>query len=332
MSTHSRSWWQYVLSATLVTMAAVATLQTPAHAAPTNHEKLHRQALKAAKRGQYSKAAKLWLEASLEQSEPRYRYHLGDMAQRMDKPVRALRYYKRFLAKAPRTKQYARMRAKAERAVQLLRGKVAVLKLQVDEPVAKVILDGKHIGTSPLKRTIRLRPGQHVVVVQKAGCPTAVRKLQLDAGVTKTLVVRLQVKPASASQPEAVKPAADGTKVRYPMPRWIPWTLLGAGVAVALAGLGPFFQQSKLYDEYDHRVSTGNVDTSLLNKAKALKSASFSMFAIGGALVIAGVITLVLNQPKVVKPGTTAAPTTPRLFVTGGPTPTGWAFTLGGRF
>lgn len=89
------------------------------------------------------------------------------------------------------------------------------LSVQSTPPGAAVEVDGEPVGTTPL--SIEVAPGPHVLRVSKPGYAAQEQEAELTAGATQTFTYRLA--------PKAFVPA------------WLPWTLLGAGVASLGTGI-----------------------------------------------------------------------------------------------
>lgn len=274
----------------LSTPLGMAALAPPAVASPRG-DKLHKQALAAAEAGSYLKAKKLWQEAYQLDKEPKYLYNLGVIAEESDKPVVALGQYERFLKEAPDKPAYRALRTKAKARVAALLQRVAILEVAAEQPGVKVFVDQRAVGTGPLKHSVRVAPGEHLVVASLAGHLSQTHNLKLKAGERRKVVLRLKKIEAAKST------------MRYPMPRWLPWTLLGGGVAIALAGIIPMAMQVKAYDDYDDSIDPvllpkGDLD--LKRRADAIYGAGIALLAVGGAVAVAGVITILLNRPKLV--------------------------------
>jgi hypothetical protein len=111
-----------------------------------------------------------------------------------------------------------------------LRGALSVL---ADQPGAEVFLNGKSIGTTPLRRLDGLSVGPYLLRVSKAGYADVAERVRVRFQKTAQVVVKLQV------------PLDRGLKVRRavlrPKPwytRWWFWTIVGVVAVGAGAGLG----------------------------------------------------------------------------------------------
>jgi hypothetical protein len=97
--------------------------------------------------------------------------------------------------------------------------------------------------------------------------------------------------------------------------RWhvaTPWSVLGAGVLVGLAGVPLILKAKDDYAEYDKKFGQecaqgctpdkipGSVKD-IEERAKAEHYSSIALFALGGAGIATGIVLVILNQPRKVK-------------------------------
>jgi len=114
-------------------------------------------------------------------------------------------------------------------APEQLLGSVMVLS---DLVGAKVTVDGKNVGTTPLPRPIRnLKLGKHMISVEKKGYLPFTEEIDVRFQKTTQVVVRLIVE-------QSTEPAGVVIKRRPAPRRWYgsTWFLIGAGVTAVLAG------------------------------------------------------------------------------------------------
>lgn len=165
----------------------------------------------------------------------------------------------------------------------------------------RVTIDGQAVDPSDGQAVQVVLPGGHQVVASAEGFVTATTPVVLAPGEGREVAVDLEPLP-----PPLV------TKRRWP--RWMPWTVLGAGVGIAVAGFPLLLSASSDYDDYDRAVAAacsppdrcpteelppGTLD---LRKSGDLKLISAQvLWAVGGAAVVTGAILLVLNRPRAVR-------------------------------
>lgn len=209
----------------------------------------------------------------------------------------------------------------------LLDAQLSHVTISCPEPGAAVTLDGKPLFTGPGAATRYLLPGEHQVVATKPGLQAALQTLTLTAGTPATLELR----------PTLALPAATPLVRRWAP--WKPWAVLGGGGA--LSGLGALFYVAAKsgFDSYDSGVARrcpsgcsaemlAGYDELTDEKRGAERNQviAFSLFAVGGAAVVAGVVGLLLNQPRA-QPGPKASATLHLAPVSGGAVfSTAWGF------
>jgi hypothetical protein len=172
----------------------------------------------------------------------------------------------------------------------------------------QVLLDGKPWFACPGSKKLRVLAGEHVVVGEKKDFATESRRLVVNGGATASAKLELR------SFDSVVK-------YEYPSPRWLPWTVTGTGVAVALGGLGFWFagrnQMDKFEADFAMACPTGCQadlsDQPLLadarDSAQLKGKIAVSMMIAGGAITVGGVVWAIMNRPKRVMPQMEVQPT-----------------------
>jgi hypothetical protein len=69
--------------------------------------------------------------------------------------------------------------------------KLAMLVIEVEEPGARVMLDGKEIGLSPQKIKVRVETGSHMVAAEKEGYTSTLATVSLTAGEERSVQLKL---------------------------------------------------------------------------------------------------------------------------------------------
>jgi tetratricopeptide (TPR) repeat protein len=182
----------------------------------------------------------------------------------------------------------------------LLAGRIAEVDVTARSPDATISLDGQPLlhGEGTAKR--RVLSGDHQVVAEKPGFETETRPVRVNGGDHVTIVIELH-------------PIAAARQLHLRYPRWIPWTVIGAGAAVALAGLPLILMSNQAYARYDAGVDascpSGCPPAPLPSSIASDRSRgrldnilAISAFSVGGALVASGFALVVANQPRLVVP------------------------------
>ena len=248
----------------------------------------------------YNEAIKLW-------DHPLIRYNMAVSLIRLDRMLEAadsLDAALRF-GQAPFTAEHY---LQAIDYQNLVSGRVGNVEAKCSQDGVQILLDGKPWFQCPGSKKQRVLAGEHVIVGEKKEFATKSRHLVVAGRATASAELTLE------SFDSVVK-------YEYPSPRWLPWTVTGAGVAVALGGLGFWFAGRNQMDKFEADFAMGcptgcEADLSqhtLL--ADARDSAQFkgkvavTMMITGGAITIGGVVWAIINRPKRVRPAMEVQPT-----------------------
>jgi tetratricopeptide (TPR) repeat protein len=219
-----------------------------------------------------------------------------------------------------------------EQILKEISARLGKLRIEVSEPGAKVIVDGKAVGGSPQSFIMRVEPGSHSVVAEKEGYPLAAATVTVGAGEERAVEMRLT---GAAPRPETPTPVE---KPATPPPTQTPATtestigtpaidsatlaahgktktiagaaLLAVGVAALATGIA-FGVLAK---------NEGDYITNLNNTMQAYSSSHYSagqtdqiveeaMIGIGAAAAVAGAVVLVLGRREVSKSRAQVMPT-----------------------
>ncbi|WP_438016708.1 hypothetical protein WMF18_38870 [Sorangium sp. So ce315] len=162
---------------------------------------------------------------------------------------------------APEKEQEARAAMRA-----LMEHELAAIEIRCDEPGAAVLLDDKPWFVGPGTERRMVTPGEHVVIVRRDGYSTIVKPILIIAG-----------KEASGRFTRRV----DTVIGQPPWPAWIPWTVVGAGAALGVAGGGLMWSGAA------DKGNQGGGDLAT------------GAFVAAGATMITGTVLLLMNRPQV---------------------------------
>ena len=178
-----------------------------------------------------------------------------------------------------------------------LDGQIARVRIACKEPGAVVTLDGATLFTSPGEAERLVMPGRHQVVATKPGFLTASETLDLvPARLTKYDVHLIAFK-------------SNAKLVRRWQP-WAPYAVIAGGAVVG--GIGALFYRaaSNSFAHYDAGIMNSCPHGCDADMAAALteldarrhrgdveQGVALSLFAVGGAAVLTGLVGVILNQP-----------------------------------
>jgi len=177
--------------------------------------------------------------------------------------------FRRYL-EAGRDVEPAERLAEAEQLIAEMEAGMATLVLEVDEPGARLLLDGRAVGLAPLAEPLHVRAGPHAVEAQLEGFLVA--RSHVAPAVGDVMTVELEMRPADQ---------------RLALRDWF-WASLGlTGASVlALAVTGGW----ALTDRAEY-IDGGRRDEALYDEAYALTSAADVLLGLTvGAAFAAGVL------------------------------------------
>jgi hypothetical protein len=191
----------------------------------------------------------------------------------------------------------------------LVKGRVGYIEVEATEPAAHVFLDGKPWFDSPGKKTMRVLAGEHAISGEKPNFLASTRKVVVSGGST-------------ANEKLKFLPLDSAVVLKYPYRRWIPWTMVGVGLGVGLAGAGTYFLGKNQMDQFQADYATqcangcepGLTDPSHRPLASERDSAELkgkigiAMGGVGGAVAITGIVLAILNRPTRELPNVEVAP------------------------
>jgi tetratricopeptide (TPR) repeat protein len=266
--------------------------------AETRAKAHYRAGLAAYEEGRFLQAIAAFSAA--DQAAPRaaLAFNIARAYDRLDDAALALRFYREYLRRelSPVNAEGVRARIAELESALSARGLQQVTILS--EPAgAFVSIDGQPRGPTPW--TGELPPGRHDVSLLKEGYAVVKRELVLDPAHATDLRVELGAPTVPAARP-AVAPAAPkasrtprASSRRPAFGPW-PWVTLGAGGATLVAAAG--FELSRAAAERDARAATPQIE--YVDRYQAMRSrqtAARVLVGVGGALVVAGGVLVVLD-------------------------------------
>jgi hypothetical protein len=250
----------------------------------------------------YRAALALW-------DHPLIRFNLAVTLIRLDRPLEAaeeLERALRFGATPFKPENYQ----EALDYQALLKGRVGEIHATCTQADVKVQLDGKPWFDCPGDRKQRVMAGPHAVTGERPLYLTVSQRLVIVGG--SALDVKVNLVPLDSA-----------VVLRYPHPRWLPWTIVGSSAAIGLGGVAFYLSGRSGIQQFDvdftkacekgcepgltapeHHSLAGERDT-----AELQSKIGVTMMGIGGATAVAGVVFLILNRPERILPNMEVSPT-----------------------
>jgi len=262
----------------------------------------------------YKQAIALW-------DHPLIRFNMAVTEIRLDRVLeaaddleRALRY-----GDQPFTKELYQQALDYQK---LLGGRVGYVEASCDATASHLLLDGRPWLDCPGKQKQRVLAGEHAVVGENEGYVTSSQRLVVAGGAT-------------ASAKIVLVPLETAVVVTYRWPRWIPWTTLAGGAALAAVGGGVWLLgrngMNQFDADYEAQCANGCEPGLTAPEHRSLREEEDSaelkgkigigMVATGGAAAVAGAVLAIINRPSRVLPNVEVAPR-----AGGAVTSLGWRF------
>jgi tetratricopeptide (TPR) repeat protein len=220
----------------LILLVAPARAQEDARAAAQKKMAAGAQLLD---QGQPAEALRLFREAHAAFPNQRWQYSIGIASQATGRDVEALEAFQIFLENSQGAPQINVDDARKQ--VEVLRARVAAVRITAREAGAGVLVDGRDVGRTPLPRPVLLEPGEHRFMVRKAEFEPFERVLNVKPGEqTVAAELRRIVKVVAPPPAVLVAPPPSAPPAETPLyQRWWLWTAVGAvvvtGVVIAVA-------------------------------------------------------------------------------------------------
>lgn len=236
----------------------------------------------------YREALKLW-------DHPAIHYNLALALLQLDQPIetfRSLESALRFGAAPLDSDKFEQ----AQRYRALVEKQVARITVKCDVEGALVKLNGEQLFVGPGERNAMVRAGTITVTASKEGFLTNEQTPSLAGGENK----RLELTLVAAEQ---------AVEYRRLFAAWIPFVILGAGVAIAGGGLGLHLSARGQFTQYDRRIescldpATGgcvpSLDVAALRgSGQSQQAGAMVLYGVGGAAIAAGAVLLYINRPQ----------------------------------
>ncbi len=196
-----------------VLLAALLAQASPPSAGAEDKAKaklLLHEGLDFTRQGQHAQALEKFQAAYTVYPSPKLWFNIGQVELALDHPVEAAEAFEKFIALVPDAQHEDRKVAKS--TVAQLGKKLGRLQIECEATGAEVAVDGKSVGRVPLPGPLWAPPGSHQVTITHEGSATATETVEMSAGVSALVVIRLVPIPPPAPAvpaPSVVTPAAE---------------------------------------------------------------------------------------------------------------------------
>jgi tetratricopeptide (TPR) repeat protein len=215
---------------------------------------------------------------------PTYRllYNLGQVAYELRDYTATERYFSQYLEEG-KDEIPADRRAEVEQDLARVRARIASISLTTNQPDARLFVDDREVGRSPLKEPYRLSAGQHRVQAQLPGFSPVSRVIEVAGG--DEMIVRLDFGARLTTAPAS---AAAESSMNWPLVTGIATGVFAAGAA----GFGyAAYRDSQDYQDALQRETSRSELDSIANGAETKAIVADVLI---GAAIVTGTVTVVL--------------------------------------
>jgi tetratricopeptide (TPR) repeat protein len=248
-------------------------------------------------------------------------YNVGLCHVALGRPVEAIDAFRKYLAEG-RSEVPAARRDEVEAQIATLESRLAELTITTDRPGARVFVDGRELGQTPLG-PVRLDPGKHEVSASLEGAPTATRTVELHEAERRTVDFTFALPSRAPTPASAPTPAPKTAPPLLLDPSHPPkhadssasgpyhtlgYTLAGAGAVVGGGALAHYFWNQGRHDDWEAEharlrkgpTSPGYYDRVVANNERAASierasAVTIGLFVASGALLTGGVTLIVVD-------------------------------------
>jgi hypothetical protein len=245
----------------------------------------------------FPKAAEKYREALTHWDHPAIHYNLALALVNLDQPVEMHGALEKALVHGAGPLGDDKF-ARAKDFKLLVEKQLVKVEYTITEPDSVLILDGKEVQQGPGTYSGLIRAGEHSIAARAPGYSPTQLNLKLGGGETSRLELSLFTD-------------AELTREKRRMPAWIPYTVLGAGVAFGIGGAIMHSSAKNGFADYDQAIqdcadsdpTQGCSDPTpavfaLKSDAESNQTMAATLYTLGGVTVAAGVVLVVLNRPK----------------------------------
>jgi tetratricopeptide (TPR) repeat protein len=245
--------------------------------------------------GLFARAAETYRKALVTWPHPAIHYNLALAQMNLDQPIEAFENLQKAIVYGDAPLEKDKLEH-AKEYMLLLEKQIAQIEVSCDKVGAKVSVDGKEVFVGPGTYKSRVRIGRHTFVAEKTGYSTRINAPFIGSGEN----FRIELKLYTAEELTRYNRRWQTT--------WMPYAVIGGGVAVGLIGVAFELSANASYNDYDDRVANCNMNnmgcptsselTDLRDSGDTKKTLGYVSYGVAGAAIGTGVLLAILNRPK----------------------------------
>jgi tetratricopeptide (TPR) repeat protein len=247
--------------------------------------------------GVFVTAVKHYRQALKHWDHPAIHYNLALALMNLNQPLEVYESLTKALKYDPKVGPAPLDADKYDRAknyMLLAKNQVANVDITCDKPGAKVSVDGNVVFTGPGRYQGLVKAGKHSFVAEKEGYVTSVEAPYIGPGETMRFALKLY------SERDRI-----GHK-RLWKATWAPWTVAGAGGAIAIAAGVLYFSGRADIQDFDARIAQCGLEgcpitsdlTDMRDSGNTKQTMAWVGFGLGAATIATGFTLVYLNRLK----------------------------------
>lgn len=249
----------------------------------------YREARSAFDAGEYERAIRLFVEADRLAPSAALSFNIARSYEKLGNPGRALEHYRRYLRREPggAGAQRAAARVSALES-ELERRGVQQLSIDSTPAGAQVAVDGRPLGVTPW--TGELPPGEHTLVVTRAGYTQTTRVVRISPGRALDVEVALAREGSAASV--IATEARLGERPSF-KERVGPWPFVALGASAVAFGIAGAYELERADAAAAARASRTQLEYAVHRDDAESRETTARVFAgVGGGLALLGGVWL----------------------------------------
>lgn len=247
----------------------------------------YREARAAFDAGEYERAIRLFMEADRLAPSAALSFNIARSYEKLGKTARALEHYRRYLRREPggAGAKRAQTRVNALEA-ELERRGVQQITVNSTPAGAEIAINERPLGVTPW--TGELPPGNHTLVLTRAGFEKATRVIEISAD--RALDVEVALAPEGSTSIAAGSSSAEGSSFKE---RVGPWPFVALGASAVAFGIAGAYELERSDAEAAARASRTQVEYAVHRDDAESRETTARVFAgVGGGLAILGGVWL----------------------------------------
>lgn len=245
--------------------------------------------------GLFARASETYKNALNFWKHPAIYYNLALALMNLDQPIDAYQSLEKAIVYGPAPLDKDKFEH-AKEYMLLLEKQIANVEVTCDKAGAEVSVDGKKVFVGPGVYRARVRVGRHTFVADKSGYQARISAPFIGPGEH----FRIELKLYTAEELTRYNRKWKAT--------WMPWTVIGAGVAIALGGAALELSADATYNDFDKKVAACNMNnagcptsaelTDLRKSGDTKKTLGYVGYGVAGGAVAAGILLAIINRPQ----------------------------------